>query len=355
MPSSSTHYSLDIPTVGSDSTTYGTIINEFANDLATKLKTVADKINTAGVGASSTLTRINNYISQVNNINNRLPNGVANLLPDPYSGSLTPVSTWPYLNSELTAAGFSPPTTAQEVLDFDYTGFANFFASRIDSLQARVLGLDAAITIHDTDRLVCEANTILDAIGDYKSVPTTTTTTVNEITQFFDLQVSIFPTGATTNLFDPDIKRCADLLYAAGFGTWTGSDATNDLTYTLNVTAGDIYGRNAAGEQFDEGIYIQNSNVDLNFNFVVYRQYNYQWGPYFRSDGSAFYYYDPHVMSYPPVTFGTWGTGSFSDGGHPTSNVRLRFLRITNTGTAIVETTEQVKVDINDVDLSGCS
>lgn len=348
MPTSSTHYSFDIPTVGSDSTTYGTIINEFANDLATKLKTVSDKINTAGVGASSTLARINNYISQVNNINNRLPNGVANLLPDPYSGSLTPVSTWPYLNSELTAAGFSPPTTSSEVLNFNYTGFANFFASRIDSLQARVLGLDAAITIHDTDRLVCEANTILDAIGDYKSVPTTTTTTVNEITQFFDLQVSIFPTGATTNLFDPDIKRCADLLYAAGFGAWTGSDATNDLTYTLNVTAGDIYGRNAAGEQFDEGIYIQNSNVNLNFNFVVYRRYGYI------NYVVATAYPDPHVISYPPVTFGTWGTGSGSDGGNE-FNLRLRFLRITNTGTAIVETTEQVKKTIADVDLSGCS
>ena len=170
MPSSSTNYSYDIPTVGSDSTTYGTIINQFVESLSAKLKTVSDKINTAGVGASSTLAQVNRNIAQVDAINSRIPVGVADLLPDPYSGATTPVSTWPYLNTELQAEGFSPPTTAQEVLDFDYSGFATYLNTRFDSLSARILGLDAPITISDSSTLICETNKILAALGTTKTV-----------------------------------------------------------------------------------------------------------------------------------------------------------------------------------------
>lgn len=347
MPSSSTNYSYDIPTVGSDSTTYGTIINQFVNSLATKLKTVSDKINTAGVGASSTLARINNYISQVNNINNRLPNGVANLLPDPYSGSLTPVSTWPFLNTELQAEGYSPPTTAQEVLDFDYTGFAAYLNTRFDSLAARVLGLDAAISIHDTDRLVCETNTILDAIGTYQSVEKTTTTTIKIITEVLDLYSWKAPFQETTNIFSPDAERLANTLYEAGVGEWTGSDAEKNRQFRAVIRATDVIGKNAAGEQFDAGYYIQNSNnnIDVYWDLVLFKRYGYN----IQYQGTV--YTDALTLNYFPDN---WAGASGSDGGNVFLK-RIKLVQASGSATTTVTATVNVPTTINDVDLSGCS
>lgn len=361
MPSSSTHYSFDIPTVGSDSTTYGTIINEFANDLATKLKTVSDKINTAGVGASSTLARINNYISQVDNLNNRLPTGVANLLPDPYSGSLTPVSTWPFLNTELQAEGYSPPTTAQEVLDFDYTGFAAYLNTRFDSLAARVLGLDAAVTIHDTDQLVCEANTILNAIGTYKTVPETVTTLVKKVIPYRPvIHFQTPPAGAawifaaqkpdegptTDNTVFLNIIR--DVGYPSG-GMPTADYYNNRYRYSLtngdSVTETfqilDVYSAVANNEPIDEGVYLHDTGMTGSATFT-FTQYNVA-------------YVNPGANDLSFWQGGNNGAATYSGGSSITSSFfTLRFVKVAEVLDTVTQDT-QVKIGINDIDLSGCA
>jgi len=360
MPSSSTNYSYDIPTVGSDSTTYGTIINQFVNSLATKLKAVSDAINTAGVGASSTLAQVNRNIAQVDAINSRIPVGVANLLPDPYSGATTPVSTWPYLNTELTAEGFSPPTTAQEVLDFDYSGFATYLNTRLDSLSARITGLDAAVSIHDTDQLVCEANTILNAIGTYKDVLGQTTERATTVNTFFDYTFRWRSTGLNyPQGFYEDFeyltgrseinqaKTLADNLYAQGLGSWSGSELTNNRKYTLSINANDIRGKVAAGETFDDGYYLQPINtpaltIDSSFVLEVF-QFNGSIDVF----GNVIRY--PYVVKPFPGNYDLWVTYS---GGRQFA--RIWIVKTTET-IQTVTSTVQVPVTLNDIDFSGCS
>jgi hypothetical protein len=362
VPSSSTHYSFDIPTVGSDSTTYGTILNQFVNSLSTKLKTVSDKINTAGVGASSTLARINNYISQVDNINNRLPNGVANLLPDPYSGALTPVSTWPFLNTELQAEGYSPPTTAQEVLDFDYSGFAAYLNTRFDSLAARVLGLDAAVSIHDTDQLVCEANTILDAIGTYKTVPETVTTLVKKVIPYRPVVHLGSPLYGAAWLYaagKPDegpttdntvlLNIIRDVGYPSG-GMPTADYYNNQYRFSLtngpSVTATfqilDVYSAVANNEPIDEGVYLHDTGMT----------------------GSATFTFTHYDMAYTnpgasDLSFWQGGNNGAETYSNPSISISssfytLRFVKVAEVLDTVTQDT-QVKIGINDIDLSGCA
>ena len=248
MPSSSTNYSYDIPTVGSDSTTYGTIINQFVESLSAKLKTVSDKINTAGVGASSTLAQVNRNIAQVDAINSRIPVGVSDLLPDPYSGATTPVSTWPYLNTELQAEGFSPPTTAQEVLDFDYSGFATYLNTRFDSLSARIVGLDAPITIADSSTLVCETNKILDTIGEYKTVTTTQTVQTQNITT----KAQVWTVG-----IDLRLNGSGSVLSQYPNTWYTIRDILGSEPYTIR-----LINSSTDTSQLDPGYYLSGTKID---------------------------------------------------------------------------------------------
>lgn len=360
MPSSSTNYSYNIPTVGSDSTTYGTIINQFVNSLATKLKAVSDAINTAGVGASSTLAQINRNIAQVDAINSRLPAGVADLLPDPYSGATTPVSTWPYLNTELTAEGFSPPTTAQEVLDFDYEGFASYLNTRFDSLSARIVGLDAPITIADSSTLVCETNAILDTIGTYKTVTTTNSVDTVTVTPIRTIPVYMtwinlaYAIDNELSAVIPDLVNVtADVKYSDPFYLFF-NQAVN--TWKFQVTATDVTGRIAAGEKLDTGNYLQDTTHNTTFEMTIY-----QYGKYFQTaqtepDGTNIST-TPYLTDVPGGLadwFGssfpapTSGAVNFSNSG------TLEFLKVVRTQ----ETTtvsNQVKKTINDVDFSGCT
>jgi hypothetical protein len=350
MPSSSTNYSYDIPTVGSDSTTYGTIINQFVESLSTKLKTVSDKINAAGVGASSTLAQVNRNIAQVDAINSRIPVGVANLLPDPYSGATTPVSTWPYLNTELTAEGFSPPTTAQEVLDFDYSGFATYLNARLDSLSARITGLDAPISIQDTDQLVCEANTILDTIGEYKTVTTTTISTVNASASYFSLNASLAGYPGTTSsavyqntiTYNQNNDTLALKLYnEEGLGTVTLDDGSGGNrgaieSVTVTLRAMDVDSAISNNDLIDPGIYINTTAKNKFITLRFFRVYNYtvdgDSSPWFLILGDDYTTWNPVGVSYVP----------------------LNFVKVSRT-TGTVTTSVQVKKTIDDVDLSGCS
>ena len=159
MPQSSSPYTdLILPTLKQDNSTYGTIINTYFQALETKLKTISDRVNAAGVGDSSTLSQINSDIEGI--------------LPDPYSGDYSTVSTWPFYNTELTALGLSPPQTASEILAFfngsDITTFVNFLDGKLDAI-------DAILTVAESDLetaqlTTCHVDKILDAVN-----PTTTT------------------------------------------------------------------------------------------------------------------------------------------------------------------------------------
>ena len=159
MPQSSSPYTdLILPTLKQDNSTYGTIINTYFQALETKLKGISDRVNAAGVGDSSTLAQINSDIEDI--------------LPDPYSGDYSTVSTWPAYNTELTALGLSPPQTASEILAFfagsDITTFVNFLDGKLDAI-------DTILTVAESDLetaqlTTCHVDKILDAVN-----PTTTT------------------------------------------------------------------------------------------------------------------------------------------------------------------------------------
>lgn len=155
MPFNSSIYTdLELPSLNQDNSTYGTIINTYFQALETKLKNLSDRINAAGVGDSSTLAQINSDI-----------NGI---LPDPYSGDYTTVSTWPAYNTELTALGLSPPQTGTEINTFfdsgDFATFASFLNGKLDSIDTILATAESDIDDAQTD--ICKANLYSDKIND---------------------------------------------------------------------------------------------------------------------------------------------------------------------------------------------
>ena len=321
MPSSSTNYSYDIPTVGSDSTTYGTIINQFVESLSAKLKTVSDKINAAGVGASSTLAQVNRNIAQVNAINSRLPVGVSDLLPDPYSGATTPVSTWPYLNTELQAEGFSPPTTAQEVLDFDYSGFATYLNTRFDSLSARIVGLDAPITIADSSTLVCETNKILETIGEYKTVTTTQTVQTRNITT----KAQVWTVG-----IDLRFNGSGNVLSQYPNSWYTIRDILGSEPYSIR-----LINSSTDTSELDPGYYLSGTKIDGVATFSIPASLQ-------PTSGGPIAFLEPYNK-----------TDLFDNDGNGNYQGLISLLQITSTTTTGSVST-QVKKTIDDVDFTGC-
>jgi len=155
MPFSSSIYTdLELPSLNQDNSTYGTIINTYFQALETKLKNLSDRINAAGVGDSSTLAQINSDIDGI--------------LPDPYGGDYSTVSTWPSYNTELTALGLSPPQTGSEINTFfdsgDFATFANFLNGKLDSIDTILTTAESDIDDAQTD--ICKANLYSDKIND---------------------------------------------------------------------------------------------------------------------------------------------------------------------------------------------
>ena len=155
MPFNSSIYTdLELPSLNQDNSTYGTIINTYFQALETKLKNLSDRINAAGVGDSSTLAQINSDIDGI--------------LPDPYAGDYSTVSTWPSYNTELTALGLSPPETASEINTFfdggDFATFANFLNGKLDSIDAILTTAESDIDDAETD--ICKANLYSEKIND---------------------------------------------------------------------------------------------------------------------------------------------------------------------------------------------
>jgi len=159
VPQSSLYYTdLQLPTLNGDGTSYGTVLNTYIQGLETKLKNLSDRVNAAGVGSSSTLAQIDRDLAQVT-VN------TSGILPDPYSGNYSTVSTWPAYNTELTALGISPPETASEIETFfssgDFTTFVNYLNGKLDALDIIVTQAESDLSsaLEDT----CATKTILDA------------------------------------------------------------------------------------------------------------------------------------------------------------------------------------------------
>jgi hypothetical protein len=166
MPFNSSIYTdLELPSLNQDNSTYGTIINTYFQALETKLKAISDRINAAGVGDSSTLAQINSDITEVNS-------NISGILPDPYSGNYTTLSSWPSYNTELAALGLSPPETASEVESFfagsDITSFVNFLDGKLDDINDILDQVDLDIAASEVD--VCKANIYSAAVTSPSSI-----------------------------------------------------------------------------------------------------------------------------------------------------------------------------------------
>lgn len=176
MPQASAYYTdLQIPTVNSDGSTYGAIINEFLNGLLMKLKNLSDRVE-AAEGQLTDINRGTNSISRINNTfagvigsSALIPGSWTTLYPDPYSGSYTKTTSWPAYASDLTA--FSPPTTQSEIENFNYEGFAEVLQGKLDLIEATVNQAEADVLAAQID--TCRTSKILDAIDE--GIQTTTT------------------------------------------------------------------------------------------------------------------------------------------------------------------------------------
>jgi len=166
MPFNSSIYTdLQLPTLNSDNSTYGQIINDYFQGLENKLKAISDRVNAAGVGDSSTLAQINSDIAEVNS-------NISGILPDPYSGNYSTLSSWPSYNTELTALGLSPPETSSEIESFfagsDITSFVNFLDGKLDDINDILDQVDLDIAASEVD--VCKANIYSAAVTSPSSI-----------------------------------------------------------------------------------------------------------------------------------------------------------------------------------------
>jgi len=231
MPLSSSPYTdLILPTPNEDNSTYGTILNTYFQALETKLKNLSDRINAAGVGSSSTLAQINRDIAQTNT-------NTSGILPDPYSGDFTTVSTWPAFNTELTALGLSPPQTASEIEAFfagsDFTSFVNF-------LNGKLTALDTLVSTAETD--ICIANkysdTVLNPTDYFAWTQTSTAYHLFYLSQFYGINQGVYiPAGTyTAQLFHPGSTNT--LGYSTGHPppVWS-SKAANNVTLQTALPA----------------------------------------------------------------------------------------------------------------------
>jgi hypothetical protein len=195
MPFNSSIYTdLELPSLNQDNSTYGTIINTYFQALETKLKNLSDRINAAGVGDSSTLAQINSDIDGI--------------LPDPYSGDYTTVSTWPAYNTELTALGLSPPETASEINTFfdsgDFATFASFLNGKLDSIDTILATAESDIDDAQTD--ICKANLYSDKINDV-DIEWELQTTYNLEWDVFNVSVATSGTALGNASSNPAVLR----------------------------------------------------------------------------------------------------------------------------------------------------
>lgn len=242
MPYNSSIYTdLELPSLNQDNSTYGTIINSYFQALETKLKNLSDRINAAGVGDSSTLAQINSDIDGI--------------LPDPYSGDYSTVSTWPAYNTELTALGLSPPQTASEINTFfdggDFATFANFLNGKLDSLDTLVATAEQDICIANlysdrilnlSDHLVWSktASNALSWVTNQSQLSAGTYTSYQAISPggYYKGTGGVTGTQMVTALPSLSTLGVSDIgtsvVLASGSGAIFGSGSTVEINYDIN-------------------------------------------------------------------------------------------------------------------------
>jgi len=242
MPFNSAIYTdLELPSLNQDNSTYGTIINTYFQALETKLKNLSDRINAAGVGDSSTLAQINSDIDGI--------------LPDPYAGDYSTVSTWPAYNTELTALGLSPPETASEINTFfdggDFATFANFLNGKLDSIDTILTTAESDIDDAETD--ICKANLYSDKINDvdieYELQSTTRVWFLNGDTPLILSASTTLNTGGTlyngsslvSSSYGPSAGTVATATTAAPSITGKTLSDINSLAVIFDPTLGGYY------------------------------------------------------------------------------------------------------------------
>ena len=271
MPQSSLYYTdLELPTLNADGSTYGQILNDYVQGLETKLKDLSDRINAAGVGSTSTLAQIDRDIAQTNT-------NTSGILPDPYSGDYTTVSTWPAFNTELTALGLSPPETASEIETFfssgDFTSFANFLNEKVDALDIIVTQAESDLSsaLYDT----CATSTILSARTAAISAGTSEINTlVNTFGGGLDCTVATaVVSGKWETTYEMALNGSKNLvqtlldegvLVTDSFESFYGSN-TNDSVYTSNLSIGGIA---YALSPSTGGVIISTSTADVQIKYT---------------------------------------------------------------------------------------
>lgn len=292
MPFNSSPYTdLILPTPNEDNSTYGTILNTYFQALENKLKNLSDRINAAGVGSSSTLAQINRDIAQVNT-------NTSGILPDPYSGDFTTVSTWPAYNTELTALGLSPPETASEIEAFfsgsDFTDFVTF-------LNGKLSALDTLVSTAETD--ICIANKYSDTVLNPEDYLTWTQT--SQVGHSFIRTSSSIAAGTYTNA-----------TFIPGYGTgypppnWNPNHPLNGVTMYTSLPDASTYGLSDVGTTrtvvTGTGIsFVSGSTVVINipsYGSAYDATYNFQLASTWNGDGPYYRYYSayfgPNVNGY---------------------------------------------------------
>lgn len=269
MPISLTTYTdLEIPTPNGDPTTYGVIINQFFEDLTTKIAALATRISAAeaSLGDTSTANTILYNIAQVTNINSLLQaDGVTSdklltgtsttLLPDPYSGNYTTTSTFPaFTGTGEALENIDPPETESEILNFDYVAFRNALDGILSIISTRVAQTEADILQARID--VCKAKAYIDS---YNAGGTTVKVLGSAVTYYWTnpangsssgsyLQKAFYEVGLTS-VGNPDYiynngllsifyKLVSDPVYPYGNNASTNLQAHNRFVSNGYMTSG---------------------------------------------------------------------------------------------------------------------
>ena len=292
MPISLTNYTdLSVPTPNGDGTTYGTIINQWFEDLTTKIDSLATRISDAQtqLGSTATVGSILYNINQVNTINTLLEaDGVTSaktltgtprtLLPDPL-GSYTNATAFPaFTGSGEALNGITPPTTEAEVLAFDYAAFATALNSILSTIATRVAQTEADISSARVN--ICKTKKYTDAKQAGGTTVRTSETvffTVNGIGQFlntasYDFHSNSYSSGNLTVNYT---------LNASTNGVTAGQTAAE--AHQTFVTEGMLANGSATTVYANEGA----AQSGLNLNDIYMHKYNGALFPLTTSSGTV--------------------------------------------------------------------
>tara|TARA_Y100001937_G_scaffold112337_1_gene159837 strand:- start:429 stop:1640 length:1212 start_codon:yes stop_codon:yes gene_type:complete len=167
---------VNIPTVNGDADTWGQILIDYFTALDSKIHDLQTRITTAEtqLGSSSTVGSVSYANDRVTNINTHAQNAglVAadlltgtntTILPDPFSGNHTMMTSFPYFTgSGEILDGVTPPTTESEINAFGFQSFAQALLNYCtNTIQPKVSQAEADLLQARID--TCKAKKFIDA------------------------------------------------------------------------------------------------------------------------------------------------------------------------------------------------